>query len=700
MGPTFQNPFDQSFVTEHNSSIFRLGIYSIILVYSIGAYLHGLLDKTVVLMYIAAIPFSLLLLLWLKSQPKLVPARRLLGMFADIGTATYAMSVSGEAASPLFAMYLWTTFGNVFRFGKDYLHLSLALSAVGFVLVLNLSPFWSNHLILGCGLLLTLIILVPYISNFLQGMRGAVEKADNANHEKSRFLANMSHEIRTPLNGVIGMSDMLGATHMTKEQSGFVSTIQASAHTLLALIEDILDLSKIEAGKATSENIDFDLHELIHTSVRILFQQAESKGLDLKLHISPDVPYKLNGDAMHLRQVLINLLGNAIKFTDRGKVEVNTFSIKTNAHYSWLRFEIKDTGIGIPKEEQGKIFDPFSQANHVTTGKHGGTGLGTAISRRLVELMGGKIGVTSEVGRGATFWFELTFNRQSASYDTVLQKTAISDLKILLVATTESRHTTLVNLLSGWKIDFDHAVSANDAYTKLRNAAAKYKPYHVAFIDEQGSEIRAGLYTRQYCSDPLLRNTYLVLISNNRNQIINSQHLSSGYFCVLNIPIRKKMLFNILHAASQELTDSIRATRFVNLQHGNLKVTALNILVAEDNQTNQKVIRTILEYAGYHVHIVENGREALNATEQYSFDLIILDMHMPEMDGIETANMYRFTHSDSKHIPIIILTADATLDALNACLNAGIDAFLTKPVQLEKLLQTISSLTGKKPTID
>ncbi len=695
--PDTQSP-NVTYSTEREQATVRLINCSVIVLYTMICYFSGLLGKTVVFIYLASVPFSLVILFWTIRSPKDNHLRRMIGMFADLGTTTAAMGLGGEATTPLFLFYLWITFGNGFRYGKNYLYISMCLSIIGFSLVIYLSPFWSQHLFLGTGLLISLFVLPIYIASLLKRLQTAIELAENANKAKSQFLASMSHEIRTPLNGVVGMSDMLGSTRMTREQKEFVNVIQSSAKTLLALIENILDISKIEAGKTEQEIVDFDLHDLVNSVVKMLFPHAESKGVSCKLHIAADVPYKLNGDSMHLRQILINLVGNATKFTEEGSIQVNLTALSLGEKHVKLRFEVKDTGIGLSDEEQQKIFDTFTQADQSVSRKFGGTGLGTAISKKLVDLMGGSIGVNSKSNLGSTFWFELEYNRQSGLPDDDFDDPIISNSpNILMIATTGHRHASLVQHLADWNFKWDHAENMEDAFLMLRNAADDAKPYDVALIDHQGMGNNIDVFAQQIFHNPQPIQTNLILITNS-DLSHNSQNslLSAGYFCILKSPVEKRLLFNALHATNLEQSENKNITRLVDFKSDTSLSEPLEILVGEDNPTNQKVIRTILEYAGHLVEIVANGNEVLDAIEVSKYDMLIIDMHMPEMDGIEAVKTLRFMQTGSERLPIIMLTADATTDAINSSEDAGIDAYLTKPIESEKLLATIASLSPRK----
>lgn len=701
----------KKYSTDREQALVRLINCIVVVIYTTFCYLNQLLSQTVVLIYLAAIPFSLVLLLWSIKSPEGNKPRRIIGMLADLGTTTAAMSISGEAASPLFLIYLWTTFGNGFRYGKDYLYLSMCLSLLGYSFVLIVSPYWGEHLYLGGGLMLTLSVLPIYIAALLKRIQAATEDAQKANLAKSQFLANMSHEIRTPLNGVLGMSDMLSSTKLSSEQKEYANTIQSSAKMLLALIENILDFSKIEAGKTEIENVDFDLHEVIQSIVSILFPQAEKKGVSCKLHIAADVPFNLKGDSIHLTQVLINLLGNATKFTEKGTIELNIYSLNSGNNQVRLRFEVIDTGIGMTEKEQESIFEHFAQADQSISRRFGGTGLGTTISKKLIELMGGNIGLNSEPDVGSKFWFELDyyFYSRGDAADTAIEieppdegdPIVSNEAAVLLIGTSGDHRSSLVKHLESWGFEWDHVENVDDAFILLQIAIEENKPYDVALIDHKnlGSEENAEALAAKISADPLTKETNLILLSHKElDQKRQLALLSSGYFCILRAPVEKRFLFNALHATSVAHQKDSKVTRLVNFKSGEEATEKPRILIGEDNATNQKVIRTILEYAGYSVDIFENGNEILDAVEDKSYDLVILDMHMPEINGIETAKALRFIQTGKDRRPIIMLTADATEEALKACQEAEVDVFLTKPVESEKLLAAIAKLSARQLT--
>ncbi len=333
--------------------------------------------------------------------------RRYLAMVADNAVTSYCLIRMGEGGAVVLGVYLFVTFGNGFRFGRMSLHACQLMGIVGFTSVLAISPFWSNHLAIGFGFLIALIVLPFYVGVLAERINEARKRADEANQSKGRFLANVSHEMRTPLNGVIAMADVLRETSLSESQREIVDTLGTSAHLLLAQIEDVLDMAKIEAGRVQIECLPFDLCRLLTSTVKVVLPQARFKALSINTEISESAARWFAGDSHHVRQVLLNLLANAVKFTERGEVLLKVDAIEVVGTSARVRFEVKDTGIGIPLEKQAAIFEPFTQADDSITRVYGGTGLGTTIARQLVTLMNGAIGVTSTVGLGSTFWFEL-----------------------------------------------------------------------------------------------------------------------------------------------------------------------------------------------------------------------------------------------------------------------------------------------------
>jgi two-component system, sensor histidine kinase RpfC len=617
--------------------------------------------------------------------------RQFVAMLADISAVTIGMLLTEETGILFFGIYIWVTIGNGIRYGARPLFMSQFMSIVGFASVLVFNRYWQQHTMFASGLFLILVMIPLYTFKLLERLNQAMRAAEEANRAKSIFLANMSHEIRTPLNGVIGVADLILETPLNSEQKELASSLRNSGRILLKLIEGVLDLSRIESGKLTAEIVNFDLHSLVNGTMGMFTQGAEKKGLQLSVHFSPDTCFLLRGNMSHLRQVIINLVGNAIKFTHAGSVELRVGTVMDEADGTRLRFEVIDTGIGIAPDAQAGIFDSFVQASSDISVKYGGTGLGTAISKQLVEFMGGQIGLLSEEGLGSTFWFELPFEKQPiASNLAVLPQ--LNKLQVVVAGLQETEQTAIVAHLTEWKVRHTASSSVNQLLALLERARGMEMVAVLATPAALGlsAQALAELVWKRHSPGRLS----LILIDP-KDAENEADMLKAGYACVLKAPINHSQLFNALHGAvSSQASDDALSFMEQYRQEG-AAGRSLNILVAEDNGTNRMIIARILERAGHTATLVENGEEALDALEENSFDLAIMDMHMPVMGGLQALKIHRA--SPAARLSVVILTANATTEARRECIDAGADAFLTKPIDAAKLLSTLARLSATEP---